>query len=213
MIRMEARIAGGNLIWISTFLVASLSALCAVGGDLINLSFASYEVIYPFYASIAVGEWVKVRTDPIFDVVAAESGSLFLWIIVRFMYVFCVVSGIAALGILGTHALRGEAGFGELMWVYSTTALFFGSLSALASLISRVEHMATALAGVVWLFFVAARALVETSPITRYFYPFLRLVAPADSIWPLNKLILLAFAGLFWAAIWAVCHMRRPPQD
>lgn len=212
-IKIEAHIAGVNLIWISVLLVVSLSVLCTVGGDLVALSFVSYEVVYPFYAAIAVVEWAKIRTDPIFDVVAAQSGSLFLWIVIRFACMFCVVSGIAAFGIFGAHALRGEAGLWELMWVYVTTALFFASLGTLVSLISRIEHLSTALTGVVWLFFMVARAIVETSPIARYYYPFMRLVIPADSIWMLNKLLLLALSGLFWAVIWLVCRMRRPIQN
>lgn len=211
--KWEARISGANLFWISALVAGLLSLMCAFGGDLAALSFVSYEVLYPFYAAIAVTEWGKIRTDPIFDIAAAQSRSLFLWIVVRFACVFLAVSGIAAIGIWGAQVLREEAGYGELLWVYGSTALFFASFGTLVSLLSRVEHLSAALTGMVWLFFLAARAIVETSPATRYFYPFMRLVAPADSIWILNKWVLLALSGLFWAGIWRVCRTRRLIQD
>lgn len=211
--KLEARISGVNLFWLSALIAGLLSLLCAFGGDLIALSFVSYEVLYPFYAAIAVTEWGKIRTDPIFDVAAAQSRSLFLWVVIRFAFVFFIVSGIASFGIWGAQVLREEASYGHLMWVYATTALFFASFGTLVSLLSRVEHLSAALTGMVWLFFLAARAIVETSPVTRYFYPFMRLVAPADSIWVLNKWVLLALSGLFWVGIWLVCRMRRLIQN
>lgn len=210
---LEARIAGVNLLWISASLIAALSVLCTMAGNLANLSFMCYEVVYPFYVAICVAEWSKTRTDPAFDAVAAQSKSLFHFVAGRFAWSFCASSLFAIVGIAVCCWVRQEVGFGHLVWVYLTTALLFGSLSALISLISRMDHFAVALTGTVWLFFMTAKAMLQNVPSAHYYYPFLRLMAPDDPIWPLNKAILLGLSALCWLLIFAICHTRRSIQD
>lgn len=212
-LQLEAQIAGPNPLWITAALMAAIGVLCATAGDLVNISMLAFEVIFPFYTGICVAEWGKIRTDSAFETIAAQSKSVFRWIMGRFLCVFSTVGLFAVAGIAMCCFLRNEAEFGHLLWVYFVTALLFGSLSALGSLLSRIEHLAVALSGMVWLFFMAAQAMLEQVPSTRYYYPFLRLIAPDDQLWPINKALLLGISLACWALIYVICRIRRPLQD
>lgn len=91
-IENELKIMGINLMLISAALVVVSSLLALLGGDLLNLSCISFEVIFPFFSAIAVGEWGKTRADDNYEVIKAQGKSLFAWVLSRFLAVFITVS-------------------------------------------------------------------------------------------------------------------------
>lgn len=55
-VRNELKIVGINPFLISAALSAVFALLAIFGGDLLHLSCMEFEVVFPFYAAIAVGE-------------------------------------------------------------------------------------------------------------------------------------------------------------
>ncbi len=83
----ELKILGINpvLIWLSAAVVFVL--LSVLSGDLLRLSHAGFEVVFPILTSIAASEWGRSRTDDNFAIIAAQSRSLFRWVLYRFLAV------------------------------------------------------------------------------------------------------------------------------
>jgi hypothetical protein len=84
----EEKIVGINALLVFLSLTLVLFLVATFGGELLNLSSISFEVIYPFITAIAVGEWGKTRSDENFDIIAAQGFSLFKWVITRFWIIF-----------------------------------------------------------------------------------------------------------------------------
>ena len=102
MTRLEVKIVGINPLWISALLTATFLIVCATGGDNVNWGYWGFEVVFPFYTAIAVGEWCRTRADQMFDVISAQGKSIFLWIVRRFLLLFVIVTVFAVVGIFGT---------------------------------------------------------------------------------------------------------------
>lgn len=84
-VKSEIKIIGMNFFIISAAFTSALIVLSAISGELLHFYPISFEVLLPFFATIAVGEWGKTRADINFDIIAAQSSSLFHWVLLRYV--------------------------------------------------------------------------------------------------------------------------------
>ena len=206
MIRLEAKIVGINPRWISALLTAAFLIVCATGGDNVNWGYLGFEVVFPFYTAIAVGEWCRIRADQMFDVISAQGKSIFLWIVRRFLLLFVTVTVFAVVGIFGTVTIT-QASAGDLLLTFLPSALFLSSVCIALSLLSSVPHIPTMAVGVIWLFSIMSLSLLRFRPI-QYLYLFIRFAGVDSSTWILNKLVLLVAGSTLWLCIFLICQKR-----
>ena len=207
MIRLEAKIVGINPLWISALLTAAFLIVCATGGDNVNWGYLGFEVLFPFYMAVAVGEWCRIRADQIFDVISAQGKSLFLWIVRRFLVLFVTVTVFAVIGMFGTVIITKTASIGELLMTFLPTAFFLSSVCIFLSVLSSIPHIPTMAVGVIWLFSIMSMSLLRFRPI-QYLYLFIRFAGVDSSIWILNKLVLLVAGSVLWICVFLVCQKR-----
>ena len=205
--KLECKIIGINPIWISVLLTGVFLLVCATGGENIRWGYLGCEVIFPFYASIAVGEWCKTRNDPMFGLISGQGISLFGWVLRRFVLLFCLVSVFAVIAILGVAALKNNVSIFDLMLTYFPTAFLLSSISAFASILVSTQHIATMISGVIWLFSIMIISLLRFLPI-QYFYLFIRFAGIDNPIWLVNKLVLLLIGIALWLMIFLICKKR-----
>ena len=199
----EAQIFGINLWIVSAAVGAATIAVSLLAGDLLDFYPAIFEVVYPFFAAIVVGEWGKTRSDGNFDLIAAQCESLFPWVLRRYTAAFGGASLFAALSMAGASIARYELPPGELLAIYFPPAFFLSSLCALLGLLCRQEHIATLVCGAVWLVLLFTRSLLRF-PGLEYIYLFIRFAGDQNNIWLWNKGIvslagLLLWSGIYWA--------------
>ena len=206
MIRLETKIVGINPLWISALLTAAFLIVCATGGDNVNWGYLGFEVVFPFYTAIAVGEWCRIRADQMFDVISAQGKSIFLWIVRRFLLLFVTVTVFAVVGIFGTVTIT-QASAGDLLLTFLPTAFFLSSVCIALSLLSSVPHIPTMAVGVIWLFSIMSLCLLRFRPI-QYLYLFIRFAGVDSSTWILNKLVLLVAGSTLWLCIFLICQKR-----
>ena len=206
MIRLEAKIVGINPLWISALLTAAFLIVCATGGDNVNWGYLGFEVVFPFYTAIAVGEWCRIRADQMFDVISAQGKSIFLWIVRRFLLLFVTVTVFAVVGIFGTVTIT-QASAGDLLLTFLPTAFFLSSVCIALSLLSSVPHIPTMAVGVIWLFSIMSLSLLRFRPI-QYLYLFIRFAGVDSSTWILNKLVLLVAGSTLWLCTFLICQKR-----
>lgn len=207
-IKKEIKIMGLNPVLISVSVVASFTLLAVFAGELLNLSYIGFEVIFPFFAAIAIGEWGKIRADDNFDVIAAQATSLFKWVLARFSAVFFSVSLFALISMMSVAFIRKEMPLWEMILTYFSPAFFLGSLGMLLNLCFSGEHISTMLCGSVWLVTMMLRALLRF-PGVEYIYLFIRYAEDKNGVWPVNKVILLLLSFLLWAWSYLLCKKRR----
>lgn len=207
MVRLETKIMGINPFWISALLTAAFLIVCATGGDNVNWGYLGFEVLFPFYMAVAVGEWCRIRADQIFDVISVQGKSLFLWIVRRFLVLFVTVTVFAVTGMFGTVIITKTASIGELLMTFLPTAFFLSSVCIFLSVLSSILHIPTMAVGVIWLFSIMSMSLLRFRPI-QYLYLFIRFAGVDSSIWILNKLVLLVAGIVLWLCVFLVCQKR-----
>lgn len=200
-------IIGINPVWISALLTGTFLIICGTGGENIQWGYLGFEVIFPFYAAVVIGEWCKIRTDPLFDVISAQGKSLFHWILRRFVLLFCFVIIFVVIGIIGLVLLKSGMSIIDLVLTFFPTAFFLSSVSALISVLADVQHIPTMITGVIWLFSIMSMSLLRFTPV-QYIYLFVRYAGINNSLWILNKGLLFCSGLLLWVGIYWVCKKR-----
>ena len=207
MIRYEAKIIGINPFWISALLTAAFVIVCATGGENVNWGYLGFEVIFPFYVAIAIGEWCRTRSDQMFDVISAQGKSLFLWVVRRFLLLFVAITAFAVLGMIGISVITKTISIGKLLLTFLPTAFFLSSVCVFLSMLSGVPHISTMAVGVIWLFSIMSMSLLRFQPI-QYFYLFVRFAGIDNSVWIMNKIILLLIGAALWLGVFIICKKR-----
>ena len=205
--KYEWKITGINPVWISALLTGAFLAVCATGGDNLHWGYLGFEVIFPFYMSVVMGEWCQTRTDPMFEVISAQGKSVFGWILRRFLLLFCLVAIFAMIGIGGVVLLKPNMSALDLLLTFLPTAFFLSSISAFVSMLASVPHISSMVSGVVWLFSIMTMSLLRFAPI-RYFYLFVRYAGINGVLGLLNKLVLFLAGIALWIAIYFICRKR-----
>ncbi|MDD2959644.1 MAG: hypothetical protein PHR92_14175 [Lachnospiraceae bacterium] len=207
-IKSEFKIVGINLILVSAAVVALFTLLAVFGGDLLHLSSLGFEVIFPFFAAIAVGEWGKTRADSNYDVISAQSKSLFSWVFFRFFIVFATVSLFALISMVIVHAVRNEMPLWEIMCIYFPPAFLLASLSALFNICYKQEHISTLICGVIWLLTMITKGLLRF-PLAAYLYLFVRYAGIQNGVWFVNKVVLMVISLFLWGIIYIICRREH----
>lgn len=199
----EIKIIGINFFIISAVVTVALIVLSAIAGELLQFYPVSFEVIFPFFVTIAVGEWGKTRADSNFDMIAAQGSSLFHWILLRYVITFGISSVFAIFCMVFSSALRYELPLWELLIIYFPPAFFLSTLCALFGIYCTEEHIATLSCGVVWLIVLLMRSLLRISGV-EYIYLFIRYADEQNPIWLLNKCIVTVIGLSLWGIIFAL---------
>lgn len=207
-VKYELKIMGINPLLILSAMVIVFALLAAFGGELLNLSRIGYEVIFPFFAAIAVGEWGKTKSDENYDVIASQGKSLFAWVSARFLAVFALVSLFALSSMVIVHTVRGEMPLWEMFVTYIAPALFLATLAALLNLCFTQEHISILTCGVVWLVTLLTRSLLRF-PCVEYVYLFIRYAGDVNNIWLINKAVLILISCALWIITYFICKKRN----
>lgn len=205
---LELKIAGANFPLVTAAFSLALVLFAALAGELLDFAPIAFEVVFPLYAAIAVGEWGRTRCDPAFEAIAAQSSALFPWAICRFTVLFATVSLFALTTMLAASSVRPGLALGEMLLLYLPTAFFFASLAALVGRLSRQEHLPTLVCGLLWLVALLTRSLLRL-PGVEYVYPFLRFAGDQHTVWLWNKAV-LAGLGLLW---WVICWLAGKGKE
>ena len=160
-IESEVKIFGINFFIVSVTFTVAMIVLSIIAGDLLDFYPVSFEVVFPFFVTIVVGEWGKTRADSNFDIIAAQSKSLFNWVLLRYIIAFAISSLFAVFSMAGSSVMRYEMPIWELIIIYFPTTFFLTSLCALLGIMCSQEHIATLVCGVIWLVILLTRSLLR----------------------------------------------------
>lgn len=200
----EIKIIGINFFIISAAFTSALIVLSVIAGELLNFYPVSFEVMFPFFVTIAVGEWGKTRADSNFDMIAAQNNSLFHWVLLRYVITFGISSLFAIFCMMLSSAFRYELPLWELLIIYLPPAFFLSSLCALFGIYYTGEHIATLACGIVWLIVLLVRSLLRISGV-EYIYLFIRYADEQNPVWLWNKIIIAAIGLFLWGVIYLKC--------
>lgn len=203
----EQKIMGINAIWIFASLIAAFTLLAYFGGELLNLSNIGFEVVFPFLIAIAVGEWGKTRSDTSFDIIVAQSNSLFRWIILRSTTVFITGSLFAFINMVIVSYIRNEMPLWEMVLLYLSPAFFLSTVCVLCGICFSEEHAATLICGILWILTILARSLLPI-PGVQFVYLFIHYAGDMNGIWLINKGIITLIGLVLWIGIYVISKKR-----
>lgn len=204
----EIKIIGINFFILSAAFTSALIVLSAIAGELLHFYPISFEVLLPFFATIAVGEWGKTRADSNFDMIAAQSNSLFHWVLLRYVITFGISSLFAVFCMVFSSSFRYELPLWELLIIYFPPAFFLSSLCALFGIYYTGEHIATLACGIVWLIVLLIRSLLRIAGV-EYIYLFIRYADEQNPVWLWNKCIVTVVGLFLWGIIYLRCKKIR----
>lgn len=208
--KYEGKIIGINPLWISVLVIGTFLVVCVTGGTNVNWSYLGFEVIFPFYMAVMIGEWCKIRTDPVFDLISAQGKSLFGWIVHRFATLFAGMCLMIFIGLLLFSFISEGVSFFDIIdiiFTFLSTSFFLSSICVFISIFCDVPHIPTMIVAVFWLFSFMIMSLLRFKPI-QYFYLFPRYAGISDSVWIINKIILMFIGAVLWLSIFVVCKKR-----
>lgn len=205
--KYESKIIGINPFWISALLTTTFLIVCATGGRNVNWGYLGFEVIFPFYMAIAIGEWCKTRSDQMFDVISAQGKFLFVWVVRRFVLIFGAITVFAVVGMVGISVITQSATIGDLMLTFVPTAFFLSSVCVFLSMLSGASHIPTMAVGVIWLFSILSISLLRFHAI-QYFYLFVRFAGMDSPVWIINKVVVLFVGIVLWIGVFFICQKR-----
>ncbi|CCZ32800.1 unknown [Firmicutes bacterium CAG:646] len=201
--KYELQIIGINAILISALLTGSFLVICATGGENVTWEYLGFELIFPFYLSVVIGEWCKIRTDSMFEVIVAQGKFLFHWIFRRFILLFGMVSIFAVIGMIGVLLLKTTTSFSNMISAFFPTAFFLASLCTFVSIFTDIPHISTMVVSVFWLFSIMTMSLLRIKPL-QYLYIFARYADIKAPLWMINKGILIAIGIFLWISIYVI---------
>ena len=204
-IESEVKIFGINFFIVSVAFTVTMIVLSIIAGDLLDFYPVSFEVIFPFFVAIVVGEWGKTRADSNFDINCRTKQISFQMGIVTLHNRFCNIQFIAVFSMAGASVMRYEMPIWELIVLYFPPTFFLSSLCALLGIICRQDHIATLVCGVIWLIILLTRSLLR--------FPRVRICLLVYSVLQGIKIIfgygtkgIITLAGLFlWCVIYWKC--------
>ncbi|MDE7354548.1 MAG: hypothetical protein K2O06_16075 [Acetatifactor sp.] len=203
-VKSEIKIIGMNFFIISAAFTSALIVLSAIAGELLHFYPVSFEVLFPFFATIAVGEWGKTRADINFDIIAAQSSSLFHWVLLRYVITFGISTVFAVICMVFSSAFRYELPLWELLIIYFPPAFLLSSLCALFGIYYNGEHIAILACGIIWLIVLLTRSLLRISGV-EYIYLFIRYADEQNPVWLWNKCTVTTVGMLLWGIIYLRC--------
>ena len=106
--KAEIKIIGSNYIWITIVVMAIYYIAFITGGDLINWEYLGLEIVFPFYLSIMISENVKIKADPMYEILIVETRNIcsnFYEAIIAFLGTSFVFSSIA---IVSSYIFKNE---------------------------------------------------------------------------------------------------------
>ena len=201
---LELKIAGINFPLVTAALSLALVLFAALAGELLDFGPIAFEVVFPLYAAIAVGEWSRFRSDTAFEAIAAQSPARFPWVLWRFFAVFAAVSLFALATMLAAAWVRPGLAWGEMLLLYLPTAFFWASVAALVGGLSSQEHLPTLVCGLLWLVALLTRSLLRLPGVEYVF------AGDQHGVWLWSKAALAGIGLLLWAALGLLAE--KPPK-
>lgn len=207
--KMELKIAGGNPVLIQLFAVGVYGFFAFSCRELPGLDRVGFEVIFPIFTSIMVSEWGRFRADAAFELIAAQSRSLFWWVVRRFAAMFMEAAVFALSAMMLAAALREEMPtVSDMFLLYLSPAFFLSTVGCLFGMCFSREHVATLFCGMFWLSALLSRGLLRL-PGAEYVYPFPVFARGQDDGWIINKVVLCAVSLLLWCVIFLLCKKAK----
>jgi hypothetical protein len=158
--RLEARRIGHKL-WIlpvSVLLVIVIGSFFA--GDLVDYSALSFELIYPLFTAVAVGEWCPVRRDDAIDIIGAQTTSLRHFVTIRFLVVYTAVILPSIPAILSVVRIRSESGFSHSPLMCLAPSFFLSVLALAVNTFNFENHTSSMIVGLFWMTILVTRNFI-----------------------------------------------------
>lgn len=207
MTRLEFRVIGFNLLWITTVVFLIFSLIITKTGDQVDSIILVFEVFLPMYIMIAISEAVKIRTDRAVEILLVSAKSYFKIILMRYTVAFITLSVMSIVYMVIIHLSFKELNIIKMIFTFLSPSIFLSSFSLLFSFYVRNGISGSVVGGLLWIFNMLAREVMQKVPLV-YVFLFISLFSKDNYVWVLNKLALILASFILWIIIHFICKKR-----
>lgn len=208
MFKLEFKILSLNVLWITSLVFSIFTLLLFNSGSNIDLVTMFFEIFMPLYITIMCCEVVKTVKDPAIENVLVSARSYFRLIVRRYSLTFASIIILALLYMFLIGTFFKSIDFIAMTITFFAPSFFLSSFGLLFSFISKNELTGSLAGGLLWLFQLIAREVMQKG-IAGFFFLFISYFSTINVIWAINRLALILLAFILWLLIYGICSERK----
>lgn len=208
MIKLESKIIGFNYLWVNILVFIIFTLLILTSGNNIDLITLFFEIFMPCYMMIVICETVKIRFDPVIENILINAVSYFSLVVRRFFITFGLISLLSILYMCSLKMFLRDFSIVEMILTFISPSFFISSFGLIFSFTFNNEYAGSIAGGLLWLFNILARALMQKG-VLRFFFMFEASFSSISIVWLINKLVLIMLGFILWYFIYSFCRERR----
>lgn len=207
MLRLELKIIGLNLLWVTTLVFSIFLLLIVTAGDNIDIVTMFFEIFMPMYMTIVICEVVKIKTDHAIENLLVNTISYFRLVLRRYSLVFSVISIMTILYMFIINIFFKDLNVADMILTFLSPSLFLSSFSLVFSFVFNNGISGSVAGGLLWIVNLSTRGLMQKWPFIVVFL-FASLFQNSNYVWIINKISLILVSILLWIIIYIICHKR-----
>jgi hypothetical protein len=208
MFKLELKITGLNVLWITSLIFGIFTLLLFTSGNNIDLVTLFFEIFMPLYVTIVSCEVVKIKTDPAIENVLVNAQSYFRLVVRRYNLTFGLISALTLLymGLMGTFFRSID--FIPMALTFFVPSFFLSSFGLFFSFLFKNELAGSLAGGLLWLVQLLARGVMQKG-VPAFFFLFISFFSTLSVVWAVNRLVLILLAFILWILIHGICRERK----
>lgn len=207
MLRLEFKMIGLNLLWVTTMVFGIFSLLIITAGDYIDIVTMFFEVFMPMYMTIVICEVVKIKTDHAIENLLVNAISYFKLVLRRYSLTFGIISVMTILYMLIINIFFKEFNVMKMIITFLSPSLFLSSFGLIFSFVFTNGISGSVVGGLLWIISLSARGVMQKWPFIVVFL-FVSLFDNSNHVWIINKISLILISIVSWIIICLICHKR-----
>lgn len=208
MFKLELKILGLNILWITSLVFCIFTLLLFNSGNNIDIVTMFFEIFMPLYMTIMCCEVVKTKTDPAVENVLVNALSYFRLVVRRYILTFGIISILTLLYMYLVGTFFKSIDFITMALTFFAPSFFLSSFGLLFSFLLKNELTGSLAGGLLWLIQLMARGVMLKGT-ARFFFLFISFFSTINGIWAINRLVLILLAFILWFLIYGICRERK----
>lgn len=207
MYRLELKIVGLNVLGITVLVLGIFTLLLFTSGENIDLVTLFFEIFMPMFVTVVCCEVVKTKTDPALENVLVNARSYFRLVARRYCITLVQISVLSLPYMAIVDRFFNGMGFAPMVLTFFAPSFLLSSFGLFFSCLNKHEFAGSLAGGVLWLIQLLARGIMHRG-VAVLFFLFTSFFTPHDTVWLVNRLVLIVLACFLWFLIYQTCRER-----
>lgn len=207
MYRLELKIVGLHVMWITVLVLGIFTLLLFTSGENVDLVTLFFEIFMPMFITVVCCEVVKIKTDPALEHVLVNAQSYFRLVARRYSIALVQISVLSVPYMVVVGRFFSGMGFAPMVLTFFAPCFLLSSFGLFFSCFNKHEFAGSLAGGLLWLLQLLARGIMHQG-VAVFFFLFASFFTSHDTVWLVNRLMLIVLACFLWFLIYQTCRER-----